>query len=74
MVSVREIEVAFLTSRFSNSNAAKRLGIGRRTVDHHISNALKRSGTTTRHELHSFVASADPGSEGPKNNPEKRTA
>lgn len=74
VLSVREIEVAFLAASLSNSEIAKRLGISRRTVDHHISNALKKSGTTTRHELHSFVASADAGSGGPDSDPYRRIA
>ncbi|WP_160133009.1 LuxR C-terminal-related transcriptional regulator [Microbacterium sp. SLBN-146] len=50
-LSPRERQIARLAGRLSNAQIAERLGISKRTVDHHVSNALKKTGVASRHEL-----------------------
>ncbi|MFC6357113.1 LuxR C-terminal-related transcriptional regulator [Luethyella okanaganae] len=50
-LTAREVEIAFLAGKLTNTEIAKHLGISIRTVEHHISNALKKSHVTTRSDL-----------------------
>lgn len=50
-LSPRERQIARLAGRLSNAQIAERLGISKRTVDHHVSNALKKTGLASRHDL-----------------------
>lgn len=50
-LSPRELQIARLAGRLSNAQIAERLGISKRTVDHHVSNALKKTGLSSRHDL-----------------------
>lgn len=50
-LSKRELEVARLASSLSNPEIAERLNLSRRTVENHISNALKKIGAKNRAEL-----------------------
>lgn len=50
-LSKRELEVARLASSMSNPEIADRLKLSRRTVENHISNALKKIGAKNRAEL-----------------------
>lgn len=54
-LSAREEEVAFLAGHLSNARIAERLGISKRTVDHHVSNALRKTGAADRYELSRLV-------------------
>ena len=51
LLSKRELEVARLASSMSNPEIAERLNLSRRTVENHISNALKKLGAKNRAEL-----------------------
>ena len=51
LLSKRELEVARLASSMSNPEIAERLSLSRRTVENHISNALKKLGAKNRAEL-----------------------
>ncbi|MFJ2535759.1 helix-turn-helix transcriptional regulator [Microbacterium maritypicum] len=55
-LTAREREVALLADQMSNLQIAHRLGISKRTVDHHISNALRKTEQSNRKELHALVA------------------
>ena len=54
-ISDREREVALLAATLSNAEIARRLGVSKRTIDHHISNALRKTGAHTRLELNALV-------------------
>lgn len=54
-LTARELEVATMAARLSNRDIADRLGISERTVDHHVSNALKKTAARNRHELSALV-------------------
>lgn len=54
-ISDREREVALLAATLSNAEIARRLGVSKRTIDHHISNALRKTGAHTRVELNALV-------------------
>jgi DNA-binding CsgD family transcriptional regulator len=56
-LSPRERQIARLAGRLSNAQIAERLGISKRTVDHHVSNALKKTGVASRHELAGRIGS-----------------
>ena len=47
----RENDVALLAGSLSNAEIGRRLGISSRTVENHIANALRKTGTGTRREL-----------------------
>lgn len=51
LLSPREIQVATMVGHLTNAQIAERLGISERTVDHHVSNALKKTGLTGRRDL-----------------------
>ncbi len=51
----RELQVALLVARLTNREIADRLGVSERTVDHHVSNALRKSGARNRRELSALV-------------------
>lgn len=55
-LSPRELQVALFAGRLTNREIAERLGISERTVDHHVSNSLKKSGARNRRELSVLVA------------------
>ncbi len=62
----REIEVAVLAGHRTNVEIAEHLGISARTVENHISNALRKTGATSRNSLFMLVGGihfrrADPG-------------
>lgn len=57
-ISDREREVALLAATLSNAEIARRLGVSKRTIDHHISNALRKTGARTRIELNALVREA----------------
>lgn len=50
-LSPRERQIARLAGRLSNAQIAERLGISKRTVDHHVSNALRKTGVANRRAL-----------------------
>lgn len=56
-VTQRELEVGLLAGQLSNPANATRLGISRRTVENHIAGALRKTGTTNRKELASYLSS-----------------
>ncbi|MFE4196423.1 LuxR C-terminal-related transcriptional regulator [Paenarthrobacter sp. NPDC056912] len=56
----REAEVAAMAGRRSNVEIAERLGISARTVENHISNALKKTGATSRNSLVMLVSNSLP--------------
>lgn len=55
-LSPRELQIALLASRLTNREISERLAISERTVDHHISNSLRKSGARNRRELSALVA------------------
>jgi DNA-binding CsgD family transcriptional regulator len=57
-LSEREIEIAILAGHQSNIEIASRLGISPRTVENHVSRALKKTGTSTRSALYELVRSS----------------
>ncbi|GAA3275819.1 LuxR C-terminal-related transcriptional regulator [Paenarthrobacter aurescens] len=56
----REIEVAILAGHRTNVEIAEQLGISARTVENHISNALRKSGATSRNSLFMLVGNSLP--------------
>ncbi|MBB6406760.1 LuxR C-terminal-related transcriptional regulator [Arthrobacter sp. AZCC_0090] len=56
-LSAREIEIAILAGHQSNIEISSRLGISTRTVENHISRALKKTGTASRSGLYDVVRS-----------------
>jgi DNA-binding CsgD family transcriptional regulator len=54
----REIEVAALAGHRSNVEIAEHLGISARTVENHISNALRKTGATSRNGLFILVGNS----------------
>ncbi|MCT9868736.1 LuxR C-terminal-related transcriptional regulator [Paenarthrobacter aurescens] len=56
----REIEVAALAGHRSNIEIAEHLGISARTVENHISNALRKTGATSRNGLFMLVGNSLP--------------
>ncbi|MDQ0030075.1 LuxR C-terminal-related transcriptional regulator [Arthrobacter bambusae] len=56
-LSAREIEIAILAGHHSNIEIGSRLGISTRTVENHISRALKKTGTSSRIGLYEVVRS-----------------
>ncbi|MFJ4028694.1 LuxR C-terminal-related transcriptional regulator [Paenarthrobacter sp. NPDC089989] len=54
-LTVREIEVAMVAGQQSNQDIAEQLGISIRTVESHISNALRKTDSTTRKQLADLV-------------------
>lgn len=54
-LSVRETEVAILAGSQTNIEISARLAISLRTVENHISRALKKTGMTTRQALYRYV-------------------
>ncbi|WP_309476639.1 LuxR C-terminal-related transcriptional regulator [Arthrobacter sp. ISL-95] len=56
----REIEVAILAGHHTNVDIAEQLGISARTVENHISNALRKSGATSRNSLFMLVGNSLP--------------
>ncbi|MFI2564627.1 LuxR C-terminal-related transcriptional regulator [Paenarthrobacter sp. NPDC018779] len=54
-LTVREIEVAMVAGQQSNQDIAEHLGISIRTVESHISNALRKTDSTTRKQLADLV-------------------
>ncbi len=63
VLSAREEEVAYLAGHMSNARIAERLGISKRTVDHHVSNALRKTGARDRHHLSQIVTESGIASE-----------
>ncbi|MFC4245375.1 LuxR C-terminal-related transcriptional regulator [Gryllotalpicola reticulitermitis] len=51
----REREVSLLADSMSNADIASELGVSRRTVENHISRALKKAGLRSRRDLAGFV-------------------
>jgi DNA-binding CsgD family transcriptional regulator len=58
----RESGIALLAGHRTNQDIASRLGLSIRTVENHISNALRKTGTTTRKALFEHVRRAQKGS------------
>ncbi len=56
----REIEVAILAGHLTNVEIGEQLGISARTVENHISNALRKSGATSRNSLFMLVGNSLP--------------
>lgn len=56
----REIEVAVLAGHRTNVEIAEHLGISARTVENHISNALRKTGATSRNSLFMLVGNSLP--------------
>lgn len=54
----REIEVATLAGHLTNVEVGEQLGISARTVENHISNALRKSGATSRNSLFMLVGNS----------------
>lgn len=54
-LTAREYEVAIMAGHRTNTEIASELGISIRTVENHISNALKKTQTTSRTGLHDLV-------------------
>ena len=54
-LSARETEIAVLAGSQTNPEIANRLGISIRTVENHISRALRKTGTFSRKDLFEFV-------------------
>ena len=54
-LTVRETEVALLVGNHSNQEIAAQLGLSVRTVESHISNALRKTQTPTRNALFELV-------------------
>jgi DNA-binding CsgD family transcriptional regulator len=51
-LTVREVDILLLTATGKNAQqAARKLGISRRTVEYHIANMLRRTGSATSIEL-----------------------
>lgn len=59
-LTVREIEIAALAGHRSNPEIAEHLGISIRTVENHISNALRKTGSPTRAALFDLVRDSSP--------------
>ncbi|MFB9712677.1 helix-turn-helix transcriptional regulator [Arthrobacter methylotrophus] len=59
-LTVREIEIAALAGHRSNPEIAEHLGISIRTVESHISNALRKTGTPSRAALFDLVRETSP--------------
>ncbi|MDQ0647257.1 DNA-binding CsgD family transcriptional regulator [Microbacterium natoriense] len=56
LLSERERQVALLAETLTNNEIAERLSISRRTVENHVANALRKSGTSNRTQLAALVA------------------
>ncbi|MFP3578728.1 LuxR C-terminal-related transcriptional regulator [Arthrobacter sp. SIMBA_036] len=56
----REIEVAILAGHRTNVEIGEHLGISARTVENHISNALRKTGATSRSSLFMLVGNSLP--------------
>lgn len=54
-LTVREIEISALAGHRTNTEIAEHLGISTRTVENHISNALRKTGAATRSALFDLV-------------------
>lgn len=54
-LTVREIEISALAGHRTNTEIAEHLGISTRTVENHISNALRKTGATSRSALFDLV-------------------
>lgn len=54
-LTARELEVAVMAGHRTNTEIASELGISVRTVENHISNALKKTQTTSRNGLFDLV-------------------
>ncbi len=59
-LTVREIEIAALAGHRSNPEIAEHLGISIRTVESHISNALRKTGSPSRAALFDLVRETSP--------------
>ena len=59
-LTVREIEVAALAGHRTNPEIAEHLGLSIRTVENHISNALRKTGSPTRSALFELVRDSLP--------------
>lgn len=57
-LTLREIEVALVAGQQSNQDIAEQFGISVRTVESHISNALRKTDTTTRKQLADLIRNA----------------
>lgn len=57
-LTLREIEVALVAGQQSNQDIAEEFGISIRTVESHISNALRKTDTTTRKQLADLIRNA----------------
>lgn len=57
-LTLRETEVALLAGQHSNQDIATHFGISIRTVESHISNALRKTDTTTRTQLADLIRNA----------------
>ncbi|KUM35565.1 transcriptional regulator [Arthrobacter sp. EpRS71] len=57
-LTLREIEVALVAGQHSNQDIAEQFGISIRTVESHISNALRKTDTTTRKQLADLIRNA----------------
>jgi DNA-binding CsgD family transcriptional regulator len=57
-LTVREIEISALAGHRTNTEIAEHLGISTRTVENHISNALRKTGATSRTALFDLVRSS----------------
>lgn len=57
-LTARELEISFLAGSRSNAEIAARLGLSTRTVEAHISKAMKKTRAVSRSGLCAFVQSS----------------
>lgn len=69
-MTVRETEIALLAGHQSNQEIAVQLGLSVRTVESHISNALRKTHTLTRNALHDLVRYAMERAAGKEESPD----
>lgn len=63
-LSAREEEIAMLARTHSNAEIAQRLRLSVRTVENHLYNAMRKTGSTSRSELFGHVSETGPGAAG----------
>ena len=57
-LTLLETEVALVAGQYSNQDIAEQFGISIRTVESHVSNALRKTDTTTRKQLADLIRTA----------------